>query len=197
MAAARGTGRQAGGGGGGVRASDAAGQSPSPAAPLQQISARTNRPRGPRALEPGGCGGLAGWGGTPGRGSGAAAPLYHGADIQPLPPPASPLPARRSESKDGDATVASGLPSSPNPLLTAQAEPPPPPSRQPPGIESSRSPREAPPSPVRASLPIGRGKSRPGFQLAVRTVRQKLPTDRPRPPTPSQALRNLRLACEP
>lgn len=60
MAAARGTGRQAGGGGGGARASDAAGQYPSPAAPLQQRSARTNRPRGSRAQEPGGCGGLAG-----------------------------------------------------------------------------------------------------------------------------------------
>ena len=96
--------------------------------------------------------------------------------------------------------MASGLPSSPNPFLTAQAEPPPPPSRQPPGIESSRSPREAPPSPVRALLPIGRGKSRPGFQLAVRAVRQKLPPDRPRPPPPPppppSPFLNLRLACK-
>lgn len=83
--------------------------------------------------------------GAPGGGSGAAAPLYHGANIQPLPPPPSPLPVSGSKSKDGDSTVASGLPSSPNPLLAAQAEPPPPPSRPPGRIESSLSPREAPP----------------------------------------------------
>lgn len=120
--------------------------------------------------------------GAPGGGSGAAAPLYHGANIQPLPPPPSPLPVPGSKSKDRDATVASGLPSSPNPLLAAQAEPPPPPSRPPCRIESSLSPREAPPLPqARASLPIGREKSRPGFQLAARAVRQKPPTARPRP----------------
>ncbi|XP_049552427.1 uncharacterized protein LOC117199485 isoform X2 [Orcinus orca] len=37
------------------------------------------------------------------------------------------------------------------------------------------------PPQARASLPIGREKSRPGFQLAARAVRQKPPTARPRP----------------
>lgn len=45
MAAARGTSEQAGGGGGAARASDAAGQSPPRAVPLQQTSA--GRPAGP------------------------------------------------------------------------------------------------------------------------------------------------------
>lgn len=108
---------------------------------------------------------MRGAGGAPGGGSGAAAPLYYGAHIQPLPPPPSLLPAPGSESKDGDAAVASGLPSSPNPLPAAQAEPPPPPSRPPRRIESSRSPREAPPglgpaphwqAEKSTALPIGR-----------------------------------------
>lgn len=99
-------------------------------------------------------------GGAPGGSSGAAAPLNYRANIQPLPPPPpSPLPARRSESKDGDATVASGLPSSPKPLPAAQDEPPPPPSRPSRRIESSRSLREAPPRPGFCSLLAGAGKS--------------------------------------
>lgn len=169
MAAAGETGRQACGGGGGARASDAAGQSSPPAALLQK-----------RSVRPGVRGGRAPWsrvgaesgqdeGGAPGGGSGAAAPLYHRANIQPLPLPPSPKPALGSESKDRDATVASGLPSSPNPLLAAQAEPPPPPSRPPQRIKSSSTPREAPPSPGLAlywqrekstRLPIGsKGRS--------------------------------------
>lgn len=100
--------------------------------------------RGPRAQEPGGCGDWAGRGGASGGGSRVAAPLYYRANTRPLPPPPSTLPARGSESKDGDTTVASGFPSSPNPLPAAQAEPPPPPWLPPRRIESSRSPREAP-----------------------------------------------------
>lgn len=161
MAAAGETGRQACGGGGGARASDAAGQSSPPAALLQK-----------RSVRPGVRGGRAPWsrvgaesgqdeGGAPGGGSGAAAPLYHRANIQPLPLPPSPKPALGSESKDRDATVASGLPSSPNPLLAAQAEPPPPPSRPPQRIKSSSTPREAPPSP---GLILGKHALGTGFQ---------------------------------
>lgn len=113
-------------------------------------------------------------GGAPGGGSGAAAPLNYRANIQPLPPPQSPLPARRSESKDGDATVASGLPSSPKPLPAAQAKPPPPPSRSSLRIESTAACGKRPPGPGPAPYWQGR-ESRPGFPLAVRAVRQKPP----------------------
>lgn len=53
--------------------------------------------------------------------------------------------------------------------------------------------------PARALLSIGRGKSRPGFQLALKAVRQKLPTVRPPPPphsAPSELAAGLRVTTE-
>lgn len=132
-------------------------------------------------------------GGAPGRGSGAAAPLNYRANIQPLPPPQSPLPARRSESKDGDATVASGLPSSPKPLPAAQAEPPPPPSRPSLRIESTAACGKRPPRPGSCSLLAGAGKST-GFSIGCEGRSSKAARGSASPPSPR--LLNSLPSCE-
>lgn len=93
----------------------------------------------------------------------------------------------RLRSQPGGANVRMGtrpwLPVFPPPLIRS---PPPRPSLRP-----RLSCRRAGSNPAAARgkrpsawvlLPIGRGKSRPGFQLAGRTVRQEPPTARPRPP---------------
>lgn len=181
MAAAGGTGGLAGGGGGGARASDAAGQSPPLAESLQRRSALPGRPRGPGVQEPGGSQGAGGMGGAP----------REEAPERPLPfitePTFSLSLLLRLRSQPGGANLRMGtrpwLPVFPPPLIRS------PPPR--PGLHPRLSSRRAGSNPAAARgkrpsawvlLPIGRGKSRPGFQLAGRTVRQGPPTARPRPP---------------
>lgn len=181
MAAAGETGGQVGGGGGGARASDAAGQSPPLAECLQRRSALPGRPREPGAQEPGGCRERAGMRGAP----------REEAPEQPLPfitePTFSLSLLLRLRSQPGGANLRMGtrpwLPVFPPPLIRS---PPPRPSLRP---RLSRRRGGSNPAAARGKrpsawvlLPIGRGKSRPGFQLAGKAVRQEPPTARPRPP---------------
>lgn len=166
MAAAGGTGGQSGGGGGVARASDAAGRS---------------RPR--QRLRGGVCSAQLSAGPAPRSRVGTRRERDEkGAPERPLPfikqPKFNLSPLLRLRSQLGGANLRMGRDRGfRSSLLPQTSSPPPRPSLHPrPRFRRSGSnPAAACGKRLRAwiSLPIGRGESRPGFQLAVRAVRQK------------------------
>lgn len=117
-------------------------------------------------------------GGAPGGGSGAAAPF--------ITEPTFSLSLLRLRCQPRRANVRMGtrpwLPVFPPPLIHSLS----PGRASAPAFSAAAQDRIQPQPPgsappAWASLPIGREKSRPGFQLAVTAVRQKPPTARPSP----------------